>query len=176
MNNSRQIALGGVFSALCMVLMFLTGLVPFSSYAFPAIAGAMLTVVVLESGTKFALLAYAGVSLLSILVVPDRDAALIFVVFFGYYPIIKEKLERLPARWLEISAKLALFNTAVFGGYAVAIRLLGMAELTEDMGELAQYSLLVFVVVSNITFLVYDLALTRYIIIYLHHLRKKLLR
>jgi hypothetical protein len=176
LSHSRQIALGGIFSALCMILMFMTGMVPFSSYAFPAIAGAMLTVVVTESGTKFALLAYASISVLSILVVPDRDATLTFVAFFGYYPIVKEKLEQLPARWLEISAKLALFNTAVFGGYAAAIRLFGMAELMEGMGELAQYSLLVFVVVFNITFLVYDLALTRYIMIYLRYLRKKLLR
>ena len=38
-HKSTQVAVGGMASGLCLLLMFMTGMVPFSEYAFPAFAG-----------------------------------------------------------------------------------------------------------------------------------------
>ena len=40
--KSQQVALGGIATALCIVLMFATGMIPFSYYALPALAGLVL--------------------------------------------------------------------------------------------------------------------------------------
>ena len=42
-----KVAVGGVFSAIALVLMMLTGVFPFGTYAFPVIAGVMLIVIYL---------------------------------------------------------------------------------------------------------------------------------
>ena len=81
MRNSGKIALGGLISALCLVCMFLTGLIPFATIALPAIAGVLLIVVVIELGKRWALLVYAAVSLLSILLTADMEAKLLFILF-----------------------------------------------------------------------------------------------
>ena len=39
MKKSEQVALCGVVAALCTLLMFMTGMFPFSTYALPALAG-----------------------------------------------------------------------------------------------------------------------------------------
>jgi hypothetical protein len=174
--KAMQIAAGGVFSALCLLLMFLTGLVPFATYSLPMLAGAMLIAVVIENGRRAALMVYVSVSVLSMFIVPDREAALMFAAFFGYYPIAKENLERLKTRVGECIAKQLLFNTAIIGSYLIAAYLLGMSELLEGMGDFGQYTAVILLVAANGVFLLYDFALTRYISVYIRWFRPRFLR
>ena len=96
--RSAQVALCGMMAALCMLLMFMTGLIPFATYAIPALAGILMIVIVVETNAKWALLVYIAVSLLSIFITPDREAAMMFIAFFGHYPILKLYLERVRPR------------------------------------------------------------------------------
>ena len=82
--KSTQVAIGGVAAALCLILMFCTGLVPFATYALPALSGVVLIAVVAEMGWRTAMVVYAAVALLSVGIVPDREAAMLFIFFFGY--------------------------------------------------------------------------------------------
>ena len=82
--KSTQVAIGGVAAALCLLLMFCTGLVPFATYALPALAGVVLIAVVAEMGWRTAMVVYAAVALLSLGIVPDREAAMLFLFFFGF--------------------------------------------------------------------------------------------
>ena len=79
--------------ALSLMIMFLTAF-PYMTYALPAIAGAVLIPVVIELGSKWAWMVYACVSFLSLLIAPSLEAKVMFIAFFGYYPIVKALLER----------------------------------------------------------------------------------
>ncbi len=83
---SYRVALGGIITALCLLLMFLTGVMPLLYLALPMVAGALLLIIVSEIGTGWAVLTYAAVSLLSIFVTFDKEAALIFILFFWTLP------------------------------------------------------------------------------------------
>ena len=50
MKKSEQVALCGVVAALCTLLMFMTGMFPFSTYALPALAGLLMVTVAVETG------------------------------------------------------------------------------------------------------------------------------
>lgn len=174
--KSTQIALGGVFSALCLLLMFTTAMFPFATYAMPALAGAMLVAVVVENGTRTAVLVYISVSALSALIVPDREAVLMFIVFLGYYPIIKEKIEKIRPRPVEYLVKLALFNVTIVAGYLASTYLLGLPLLSEEMGEFGKYGAAMILVMGNVVFVLYDFALTRYISLYINWFKPRFLR
>jgi hypothetical protein len=156
--------------------MFLTGLVPFATYALPALAGAMLVAVVIEIGSKMALLAYVSVSILSVFIVPDREAAMMFIVFFGYYPILKEKLESIPSRVIEYALKLGLFNATIVAGYAVMTYVLGIPLLSDGAEEFGKYAVPILLFSGNVVFCVYDYALTRYISVYVKWFKPRFLR
>ena len=83
MKSSYKVALGAVFMALSTIFMMATSVIPIASFAFPALAGALLIVINLEVGRKWALLVYAGVSLLSLFLSSDHTAVISFIVFFG---------------------------------------------------------------------------------------------
>ena len=46
LKRTSQVALGGMIAALCVLLMMLTGILPFLTYAVPAMAGFLMVVMV----------------------------------------------------------------------------------------------------------------------------------
>lgn len=167
--------MGGIASALCLLLMLLT-IIPIATYTMPALAGMVLIVVVIENGYSTAAMVYAAVSFLSLFICPDKEAAVLFVGFFGYYPILKGKLEKIRSHALEYAAKFLVFNIAVIASYLVIIYLFGLQGVLEDVGPLGQYSVLALLALGNVVFWIYDVALSRIITAYREVLRKKIFR
>ena len=177
MKRSTKIALGGMITGLCIMLMFMTGLFPFATYALPALAGLILVAMVVEFGSTQALIVYVAVSILSIFMTPDREAAIMFICFFGHYPIIKVIIERrIPNRILEWVVKLLTFNACIVLGYLFVINVMGISEVLESFGDFGKYSVLVLLALGNVVFVIYDFALTRVISMYIHWFRPKFLR
>ena len=154
--NSRQMAMGGVFAALAVVIMNLGGLIPVATYTTPVICMLLLKFVMLTCGTKIAWTWYAAVAILGLLMAPDKEAAAVFA-FLGYYPILKPKLETMKGKWLW---KLAVFNVSMVVLYSILIRIMGIAEVTGESGELAGAMLAVLLVLGNVTFIALDRLLT----------------
>lgn len=176
MKKSTQVAVGGICASICLFLMFLTCMFPFTQFAFPALAGIILVVVVIENGASTAVLVYTAVSILSIIIVPQKEAALMFIGFFGYYPIIKSKLEKIRLRILELAVKFLIFNISVIGSYIVIIFVLGIDEILEETGLFGKYSLFALLVLGNIMFYVYDIAVTNISFAYIHWFKPRILR
>lgn len=170
MKQSSKTALGGIVSALSVVLMLITAVLPFLSYALPLLAGALLILMVIEINKSWAFIVYAAVSLLAIFVVPDKEAATFYVAFFGYYPIIKSSLEKYLPRVLEWIVKLVIFNAAVLAAYWVTVKLLGIPF--EDLQTLGKYGVPILLGLANFTFLMYDIMLTKLVTLYLIKFRK----
>ena len=177
MSKSGKIALGGLLTALGVVLMFLTGLIPIGTYALPAIAGVLLIVAVIEIGAKWAWMIYAAVAVLSLLFAADKEAALLFVLFFGYYPALKSFLERISNKVLSWISKFAVFNVAVVACFFLAVNFLQLPE--DSFTVFGIYLPWVFLILGNAVFLIYDIALSGLVATYvekLHHRVTKTLK
>lgn len=175
-NVSFEVALGGVCSAAAIVLMMITAIVPVLDFAMPAAAGVLMAVIVIEISKKWAVVTYAAVSLVSLLVVPSKEVGLLFAMFLGYYPILKSVLEKSKSMPLQWTLKLAVFNAAVVSYYLIAVKILTGDALMTEAGELGKYGPLALLVVANVVFVIYDVALTRLISMYYNWFRKKFLR
>lgn len=171
MKKSTQVAIGGLSAAICLLLMFMTGLIPLSSYILPAMAGIVLIGVGQESGGKTAMLVYAVTSLLGLMIVPDREAILLFIMLLGYYPILRPHLERLP-RIVSWFLKLLLLNTVVFVFYL----LMKYVFAIPDMIESIKFGAAFFLLLVNFTFLMYDFLITQVLVLYVKWFRPKILR
>ena len=177
MSKSGKIALGGLLTALGVVLMFLTGLIPIGTYALPAIAGVLLIVAVIEIGAKWAWMIYAAVAVLSLLFAADKEAALLFVLFFGYYPVLKSFLERISNKVLSWISKFAVFNVAVVACFFLAVNFWQLPE--DSFTVFGIYLPWVFLILGNAVFLIYDIALSGLVATYvekLHHRVTKTLK
>lgn len=170
MKQSSKTALGGIVSALSIVLMLMTAVIPFMSYALPLIAGALLILMVIEINKSWAFIVYVAVSLLSVLVVPDKEAATFYIAFFGYYPIIKSTLEKHLPNVVEWIVKLLIFNAATVAAYLFTVYVLGIPF--DDMGEYGKYGVFALLGLANFVFVFYDILLTKLVTLYMIKFRK----
>lgn len=149
-------ALGGVMAALALVVMCLGGMIPLATYVCPMFCAVLLMVVLKLTGKRVAWAWYGAVSILSMLLGPDKEAAAVFV-FLGYYPILKPWLDR---RKLAILWKLVLFNAAIFAMYGVLIYVFGLADVAAEFEELGTMLTAVTLVLGNATLFMMDALLT----------------
>lgn len=154
-----------MLTALTVTVMLATGIMPFMTYALPAVAGFIITVAVLELNNKWAWMVFFSVSLICLFLVPDKEAAIIYIFFFGYYPIIKKTLEsKLPGIW-EWIVKFLLFNAAMVVAYLIIINVFGIP--LDESGEFGEYAAAVLMALGNVVFICYDIALSKLIIAYI---------
>lgn len=163
--TSGRVALCGITAALSLLLLLLTA-VPVTEIALAALAGIAAVPVIIEVNRRGGLLVYAGVSLLSLLLVPSLEGKALYIAFFGYYPVLKSLVEsrRLP-RAAEWGVKLAVFNAAIVAAYWLMRRFF---SLPQDSFTIGGVSLpWVFLLLGNGVFVLYDWGLSRLITAYL---------
>lgn len=174
-NISYKVSLGGVISALCLMLMFTTALSPVFYLVMPIFSGMLILSVKFEAGNKWAMLAYGTVSILSMLITFNKESVMMFIMFFGYYPVIKEYIERIKMKLIRWLIKFGLYNIATISEMLMALYIFGITDMIDEMGEIGKYGALIMLSVSNLMFFVYDIAVENCEIIYKKWLRRKIL-
>lgn len=137
-----------MMAALSVVLMVLGAVLELGMYACPLFAGLCFIPIGQKYGRKYHITLFVASSLLCFLMVPNMEENLMFAGLFGWYPIVRPSLQKLPKviRW---AAKLVIFNVVV-----IAIEWLVMTVLVpETIGGVLLWVLLIL---GNITFLAYD--------------------
>ena len=155
--KSREIALCGMMNALAVVIMNLGGIVPMATFCTPILAMIVLLPVLEEYGAKLGWCAWVTVSILSLLQVADRETAFVYV-FFGWYPMVRPAINKLPTKLGRLGVKLIICNAVIALLYGAVLRVMGLtADLLEGT-KLMNYALLAL---GNISFLMMDLVLGR---------------
>ena len=164
--KSWAMAYCGIVAALCVALMLLGAVIPIAMFIAPAVAGFLIATVCVECGMQMALTAYAAVSLLVLLFVPDKEVALIFTVLLGYYPLAKPKFERIRPALLRCVCKLLLCNGAVLAMYGLIYLLVPMGSISQELRATATAAALATLAMGNVAFLLYDRALHNLLQVY----------
>lgn len=165
-STSWAMAYCGMASALCVALMLLGAVVPVLMFVAPAAASLLIATVCVECGLKMAVTAYGAVSLLSLLFVPDKEVALIFVFLLGYYPLIKPKFERIRSKVVRVVSKLLLCNGAVLAMYGLVLLLVPAGSISQELRTTALVVSLSTLAMGNVAFLLYDRALRNLLQVY----------
>ena len=153
--------------ALGVILLALGALIDVLDITVAVLASLLCVYAVIEMGRAYPWMVWLVTSLLALLLLPVKAPALIYALFAGFYPILKEKLEKL-SRVLSWILKLAVFHLSMLA-IALLMKLVFHTEI-----ELGTYAWMPFLIypLALVCFVVYDLALTRLITFYLFRLRK----
>ena len=151
-NNVKNIAICGVFAGVAITIMCLGGLIPIATYVTPMLCILIGQIILSGCGKRFALTWYAAVSILALLLSPDKEAAMLFT-FLGAYPCVKQLLEK---SRLQIIWKIFYFNITIGILYFFVCSILGLSEIQNEYTELGFIGLIIFLVLGNITFLLMD--------------------
>lgn len=176
-NNSGKVALGAMLSALSVVILMPSAIQAFV-YALPPLAGALVAFSVIEMGKKWAFSVYFCTSAVSIMLIANKEAVILYLFFFGYYPILKAFLEEKCKKPIEYILKLAVFNIAIIGAYLTMLYVFGipfdkLLDFGIDMGALTKYAHWFMLAAGNVIFIMFDIGLSRWISFYLFAFQKK---
>lgn len=179
MNHSFKIAFCGIMTALALVCMFLGQLIPVAVYTCTLISGVCIAFAAEEVELRYAASVYAAASILIMLLIPDKEAAVIFVTVFGFYPIYKRIVEQNQIGWLKNNTvkfifKLIFINISCILYFVITIYLLGVPKDSFAIGDV--YLPGVFLIMGNILCLMYDKALDNLILLYKYKFRKNIFR
>ena len=149
--QTRRLAVSGMMVALATAVLLMGGVIPAATFVSPALAGIIMIPVLVEGGRRMALGAWLAVSALGLMLSADKEAALLFA-FLGWYPAMKWTLDaRLPG-WRGLPVKLLLWNAC------------------------AGAMLAVFILLANVTLVLYDRLLNIMAVVYVRKLRPKLFK
>lgn len=164
--KANQVALGGILTALSLVMLYLAALTPTGRLGVLAIAGFMPAAAAVSAGLSTGAICYTASGLLGLLLVPQKEGVLLYLLLFGLYPLVKgliERMDRLPLEWI---CKLAFFNATL----TVAWFLLRAALLT-GLPEFFNQLWFLFLI-GNLVFVIYDIGLSKVITFYYNRIGK----
>ena len=145
-------ALGGLLAALAVVIMSMGTLIPVATYVCPMLCALVLQLVLKICGKRVAWAWYGAVSVLSLLMAPDKEAAAIFLAL-GFYPIVKPGLDRRKGKWL---LKGLFFNGMILLTYWLLMHLFGMVQLAAEFTEMGILLVILMLLLGNVTFFLLD--------------------
>lgn len=163
-----NVALGGVISALCLALEFSVGFMPVFLYVFPMVCSFLMYILMYECGRRTAVSAYVAISILSLLLCSDKEAAMMFLMFFGYYPMIRPIIaDRIKSKRLGEVLKQVLFSASMVLAYLIIVFIFGISETEISI------MWIMLLAVGNVVFRLYDMLLDRLMNLYERKLRRR---
>lgn len=180
MKQSSRVALGGMLVALSVVIL-IPSAVELFVYTLPAMAGVLTMLAVIELDKRWAFGIYAATAILGLLLVANKEAVVIYTVFFGYYPILKAVLESRLPKAAEYVIKFAVFNISLLLDFFIMTKLFGMPYerfmgIEGESGAWVKYIVPILFASGNLVFIVFDFGLTQLVTGYLRVWQKRFRR
>lgn len=163
-----RVALAALLAALSLGILYSACVAPAGRLGLVAVAGLMPAAAVISAGPRAGGLCYGGTGLLALFLLPDKGNALLYLLLFGLYPLVKYGIERLRRLVLELVLKLVFFN-GVLTLLWCALRpvLLSAVPVPEGMAWLLYLG-------GSIVFLCYDFGFTKLIGFYVQRVDRPL--
>lgn len=152
MSKINNLTRGGIYSALTVLLVYLSSVIPTSKLSLLALASAIIPVSIITTGVKNSIMVYAASSLLCF-ILGLRGMALAYTLFFGLYSLAKFYIERMRKLSLEYLLKILFFNLSFLIIYYF------YKTLFTDMIS-TKLSIHYVLLAGQVVFLIYDYALT----------------
>lgn len=171
-NISYRIALGGIMSAICLICMFCAGIFPALYLALPMIAGVIMVIIADEVNISWGFLTYLVVSILSLFITFDKEASLIFIMFFGHYPLLRIYLNKIKITIFRRIIKFAIYNICILAYFYSTVYLLGLTEMLDEINGWGEKGGIIMLAFVNVFFAAYDFNIDGFMNIYRKKIKK----
>ncbi|MFR5876687.1 MAG: hypothetical protein ACLUFN_09390 [Eubacterium sp.] len=169
MKKSKQISLCGIITALSVALLFFGTVVWVMAYFMPLITGLLMIILTQNVNKKSAWTVYVSVSIICLLFMPDKECALTYTFFFGFYPIIKDSIDKIKSKILLWLVRLGIFNAGILSSQLICIYIFGIPF--DDF--LGKYGIVILIVLANAVYLIYEKLIQIVMVIYVKKYKNK---
>ena len=147
-------ALGGMLTAVSIVIMCMGSIIPVNTYVCPVLCIFLTRPVLEKCGRRIGWCYYLATAILSLMLAPDREAALVYLCL-GYYPMIRRWFQRIRQDFLNMAAKLVFFTFAGAVSYGLLMLVMGVDAVMAEF-EGTGWLLIVTVILWDVLFVLVD--------------------
>ena len=169
--DSYTLSLTSMMAALSLLTLYLAGILPTARLSMYAIASFFPLAICMEQRTAYALVMYFTVGVLSLLILPNVMLVIPYLLFFGYYGIVKYHIERIPDKLLAFVLKLTVFNIGLLLNYFLAKNM-----LLTTIPDVLKNNFWVFLGIAQVVFVAYDFIFSKLAVLYDNRIRKFLMK
>lgn len=156
-NAALRITLSAVLAALSLVFLYMASFAPSGKLGLVAMAGLFPAAAVVSFGFSAGFLCYAGTGVLALILLADKGMVLLYLLFFGLYPMIKGRIEEIRILPLEFVLKLIVCNAILTIFLLFMGRIFFAAMPLENLPKGLVYA------ICNGAFLIYDYGFSKII-------------
>lgn len=154
--KSKHLALGGIFTAISLIFLYLSTLISINKLFLLGLASCVIPLSIITTNIKNSLIVYTATSILTFILVPSKAISILYVLLFGIYGFVKYFIEKLRNTPIEILLKLLFFNTSLLLVYS-----LYNALFTEIIQ--IKFSVIILIMLLQAFFILYDYVLTAFV-------------
>lgn len=166
--RTRPLTVTAVLTALSLALLYGSSISPAARLGLTAAAGLVPAGAVISAGLAYGFCCYGITGLLGLLLVPVKGNVILYLLFFGLYPMIKSMAERLRSSMAGWVCKLIFFNLILafcwFGLQTLFLPFLPKLLTSPRLLWLA----------GNAAFVIYDIGFSKLIAFYIGRIDKVL--
>lgn len=152
--NGKIIALGGVLLALSLVSLYIASFVPGFEITFYTVSSAFVPIMMIESKGRGGWLLYFACSVMALLILPNKVAAVPYIFFFGIYGIIKFYIEKVSLPAVQLLLKFVVFTGIMLIAYNF------FYSFFFGVITLKDFAPWILLIIGEVFFLFYDIILT----------------
>ena len=166
--QAKKVTLAAVLAALSLIFLYAASFAPTGKMGLVALAGLFPAAAVVSFGFSAGFLCYIGTGLLGLILIVDKGMVLLYLLFFGLYPMIKGRIEQIRRLPEELFAKLMFFNVIL------TVFLTALGEVFFVVVPLKSKPELVVYLICNVIFFAYDYGFSKVIGFYRHRVDRVL--
>lgn len=167
MKNVSNITRGGILTALSVIALYISSLLPTNKITILAILSLIIPLAIIWTNIKTALTIYISTSILGILLIGLRGNVISYIILFGTYGFVKLFIEKLKKIYLEIPLKILYFNGTLVLMYII------ISNFIIDITKLQlKLPMTLLILGANIVFLIADFIIS----LLIHEINEKYLK
>ncbi len=172
MKKTKVVSLAALCASLGVIFLYLGSVLDVLDMSAAVLAALLVLFCVLELGYGYAGMVYLVITVLSLLLLPNKSPAILFAALFGYIPITKfffeKKMKKLA--WIP---KLVVFNLLFGAVVFFGAELMGFD--TENAWNIPVFVFyIIYFVFANIVYVLCDILFTRISRVYFYRFRDKI--
>lgn len=166
--STKKLTVCAMLASLGVILLAVGSVIDVADISMAVIASLLCIIAVIEYGGSAPWMIFGVTAILSLLLLPNKSPAMFYACFFGFYPILKEKLEKKP-RAIAWVLKFVIFNICL------AVMIAATLLFFLAPGTVISHPIVIAAVAlaCELIFILYDIALTRLISFYIFRLQSR---
>ena len=172
--SAHRVSLTAMFASMSLLFLYLASILPTMNIAMFFLSSVFVMGLVLEEEIGLAFLMFAVVSLLSLLLMPDKLLVIPYVIFFGHYGIGKYYIETgIRDKVIRYVVKLLYYNIAL-----VLIYIVTLLINTDVLSDVMYFDVALYILIplAELAFVLYDYLFTKVTAYYFNHIRRRLMK